>query len=248
LKLAACLPIARHMQRVPIFIVGLISSAVMASAVTYSDSTFADLLWTGQKLSESSTPSTSFSAGYTGSFDGRTDVRLVTHFFGIADPIRSDIATFHAFSSASYDPASSGALASVSISFNINSATGGTSGGVARVPALVQGGIVYNAVDFAGVTITGTSWQSVTATGLDAGDFASAALANPDFSGAGAPIFFGFVLSNGSSLGASSTQTYIDNFVAEATPIPEPSTMAAVLGAAALGFARFRRMQRRSRV
>jgi len=234
------------MGRTFILIAGIIGSAVTASAVTFSDSTFANVLWSGEKLGDVSTPSTSFSAAYTGSFAGRTDIRLVTHFFGLVDPSRSDISTFHALNSTSYNPASSGALASVSISFNINSATGGTSGGVARVPALAQGGTVYRAADSAGVTFTGTGWQSVAATGLHAGDFVSTALANPDFSGAGAPIFFGFVLSNGSNLGIStSTQTYIDDFVAEATPIPEPSTIALLLGAGVLGTACFRRRQRR---
>jgi hypothetical protein len=234
------------MGRALILTLGMIGSAVSASAVTFSDSTFANVLWSGQKVSGFSTPSTTFSAGYTGSFSGRTDVRLVTQFFGPADPIRSDIVTFHALTSASYNPAALGALDSVSISFDINSSFGGTSGGVARMPALIQAGTVYAATGSSGVTLTGSGWQSFAATGLNQGNFVSAALTNPDFSASGAPIFFGFALSNGSSLGVStSSQTYIDNFVAEATPIPEPSTVAVVLGSAVLGTAWRRRMQRR---
>jgi hypothetical protein len=213
----------------------LTGSALTASAITFADSSFSNTLWSGQKISASSTPNTSFTATYFTSFGGRTDVRLVTHTFGLAAPTRSDIYTFHALSTTSYDPAILGALASVSISFNINSDFGGTSGGVLQTAAVLQGSTVFTAVY--GVTFTGSGWQFYNAPGLQAANFTSATATNPDFSATGAPIFFGFALGNGSNLGIStSTQTYIDNFSAVATPapIPEPSSAALALGVAAL--------------
>lgn len=233
------------MNRLSLFVATLMGLQVNAWAVSFADSSFSNSLWSGQKVADLSTPSTTFSADYRTDFGGRTDVRLVSHTFGPLDPTRSDIYSFHGLSTTSYDPAILGALGSVSISFDVNSAMGGTSGGVLRVAAILQGGTVYRADTFSGIAFAGSGWSAYNAPGIVASGFTSAALTNPDFSASGVPIFFGFLLGNGSSLGVStSTQTYVDNFSAVATPIPEPSAAALALGLAALGAAAGRRFRR----
>lgn len=235
-------PVLFLMQRTLLLAAGLAAASVSASAVTFSDSSFANLLWSGQKVAASSTPSTNFTAGFTSSFGGRSNVRLVTHTFGPADPIRSDITTFHALNAAVLNPAVSGSVTAISISFDINSGFGGTSGGVGRTVAVLQGGTVFTAQGSYATVFTGTGWQSVSLSGLTASSFTSSVLTNPDFSAAGAPIQVGIVLSNGSSLGVStSSQTYLDNFSTDITAIPEPAAVATGLGGLALAVAAWRR-------
>jgi hypothetical protein len=166
----------------------------------------------------------------------------VNHSFGPADPVRSDIVSFHGLSAASYAPSIDGAIAEISFSFDVNSGFGGTSGCVGRTAALMQDGIVFVASTVSGVTLTGTGWNTFSAESLTSASFLSPALLNPDFTSSGSTILFGFVLSNGSSIGApTNSQSYVDNFSLEVTPVPEPASTGIVLGALVLGLGGLRR-------
>ena len=211
------------------------------AAIVISDSSMTHALWTSSKVSDRSSPSTAASGTYTASASGRTDVRQISHTFGIAEPTRSDVVSSHLFEGSSYSPFSSGTIESLDFTLDLINTFGGTSGGVAAGVAVRQAGQLYLSTS-SSVVFTGSGWQSLAFNDLDALDFRATDLSNPDFSTSGAPLHFGFFLSNGSSLNVSTgTTSFADNFEVAITSIPEPSHIALFLGTFVLVGAVWRR-------
>lgn len=139
------------------------------------------------------------------------------------------------YTAASYNPAQSGALASLTISFDVQvvftSFTDGTAGFL--IPVLTQGGHVYRqAVGVIGVLSPNWSPRSFTST--TATDWAEQdSNAHPDFSAAGGAMQFGYLFSLGTvcpnttqGCKATAAGSALDNFHVEAiaASVPEPAS------------------------
>lgn len=139
------------------------------------------------------------------------------------------------YTAATYNPAQSGALASLSISFDVQvvftSFTDGTAGFL--IPALMQGGHVYRqAVGAIGPLSPNWSPRSFTSTA--AADWTEQDTnANPDFSATGGAMQFGYLFSLGTvcpnttqGCRATAAGSALDNFHVDAiaASVPEPAS------------------------
>lgn len=157
------------------------------------------------------------------------------------------------YTAASYDPAHSGALASLSIAFDVQvvftSFSDGTAG--ALIPALAQDGRIYRqAVGAIGPLSPNWSPRSFTSTA--ATDWIEQDTnAHPDFSASGGVMQFGYLFTLGTSCPnpagcrAASAGSALDNFHVEAiaASVPEPASAALLLVGGGLLMARRRRFE-----
>jgi hypothetical protein len=218
---------------------GLLALAPGANAVVIMDSTFANVDWTKTTLSISNATETatqSAAGGNPGSF------RTMSHNFG------SGIASlfiFHEYigTGGTYDPGTSGAIASIDYSEDQKKLAG--TGAVGAFVAIKQGGVIFKGpvLNFS----NDTTWITASSMGLTATDFLdfTTSTFNPDFSAAGATISFGYGRANDTNRISPTTITHgIDNwtFTINQITIPEPGTLALFcFGLAGLGFARHRK-------
>lgn len=202
-----------------------------------SDTELANSNWSAVLLGDNTVGGVTFTATQVATGGNPGAFREITHVY--TGPGGFNIG--HFYESASYDPAVSGALQSINISFddaffNYPGQGGTPPGAVAIFPAIRQGGKVFDG--FYSVT-TSSAWVHQEFDNLTASDFGGA-----DFSSAGAPIFFGFVSGNGSAFGGQTTTiSGVDNFSVSVTllSVPEPASFALLaFGLVALALPRHR--------
>jgi hypothetical protein len=202
--------------------------ATPALATIISDGTFNNTDWTATVLNHSGPP-VSFSAVQVSSGGNPGEYRQLQQSYG--GP--GSLITGHIFHGAQYDPATQGAISSVSYSFDLMLLNGGDSGTVGYGSLLFQGGSYYLGGNSVLTTIEPVRnlWVHHDLLPLFAGDFldVSGSGAHPDFSATGSPILFGYYGSNGTGISSpTSTLSGIDNWSANVTQvplIPEPTSV-----------------------
>ena len=218
---------------------GLFFAGPALAAPFIYDTEFADTDWSATLVFDNTAGGVTFTATQVATGGNPGAFREITHTY--TGPGGFDIA--HFYESASYAPGVSGALASIDMSFdtaffNYPGQGGSPPEAVAIYPAIRQGALVYGTV-YAGPYSTSTSptWETKTFTGLTASVFFAFAGQSqpsgtqPDFSSAGAPLYFGFITGNSSCCGGQNvTISGVDNFSVSATPVPEPATGLLVMG------------------
>jgi hypothetical protein len=151
-------------------------------------------------------------------------------------------------SAAVYNPATQGAIESVTLSEDILEIGSPHSGG----SVLMQNGLLYYRFTY---IATGTSWTSFSGGPGTASDYIlypspdnGVTSLNPDFSILGAPITFGFYRNiGGTALSDFSTTAGLDNWKTTVSVVPEPSTLVLVV-AAAIAIVIHRRINLRRRL
>ena len=143
------------------------------------------------------------------------------------------IVTAHLNSSAIYDPSTQGALIQVDGNFDLYLFDGGNSQAVAYGVVLLQSGVYYLSGDRLALS---ASWTVFPPLGLQESSLfeVGGGGAHPDFSATGAPMQFGYYVSNSTS-GAGPTQTDsgIDNWSLDLLSAPPQGVP--VLGPLAIG-------------
>lgn len=213
--------------------ISVLAIAPRASSVTFFDGTFEDADWSGTKVFDTTAGSSAtFTAGQFATGGNPGGYRQVDHSYG-----PGGIGVLHLNLFAVYDPATSGAIASVDYAFDAIHLNPPPAQAVAFNLALEQGGSTYIASSFNAFDAV---WTSTGQMGLLATDFAlytGGGPANPDFSSGGGVITAGFVSRNSNTGGATLiTRTGgIDNWSVTFNPVPEPtSALLLGLGLAAL--------------
>jgi hypothetical protein len=199
------------------------------SQTTFSDATFANADWTltvfpggngGSVIATQATVGSNFIRSVSDTVNNFQSIILGTHIYG---PF-------------TYNPGTSGAIASLSYSENAICLSGCFGNGQSTGPAIVQGGVHYV---YTGFLITGpsTTFHPLTLSGLTAADFARVLVTgttyfdntqHPNFSSAGAPIQVGFFRANGALVSSGYTlEAGIDDW--QVTISPAAATTAAVV-------------------
>jgi hypothetical protein len=132
-----------------------------------------------------------------------------------------------------YNPATQGAIESVTLSEDILEVGSPHAGGA----VLMQNGLLYYRFTY---IATGTSWTSLSSGPGTASDYIlypspdhGVTSQNPDFSILGAPITFGFYRNiGGTALTDFSNPAGLDNWTTTVNVVPEPSTFLLVVSAA----------------
>jgi hypothetical protein len=141
----------------------------------------------------------------------------------------------------SFDPSTSGALTTISFSqdtFAQRPSTIGQPGVTAFL--ITQGGISYTSGFVSNFSNTPTpEWRTVSSV-LSAVDFQSTTGDHPDFSASGSAMMFG-VQRRTQGGPPNGSVSWLDNYSVSAQPVPEPASLAALLGAGL--FLRRRRRQ-----
>jgi hypothetical protein len=188
--------------RMAISILGIYLGSVgtaLAQSASISDSTFADANWT---LSV-------FPAGNGGSVTANQTTIGGNPLRSVSDTVNTTLSTIlgvHIYTPFTYQPAVSGAIASLNYSESAICLAGCFGQGQSTGPAVLQGGVLYGYNGFL-ITGPGTSFQTLSLSALTATDFSRVAVTtttlfddtqHPNFSAGGAPIQFGFFRANGS--------------------------------------------------
>jgi hypothetical protein len=151
-------------------------------------------------------------------------------------------------SAAVYNPATQGAIESITLAEDILEIGSPHAGGA----VLMQNGLLYYRFTY---IAAGTSWTSLSSGPGTASDYIlypnpnnGVTWINPDFSILGAPITFGFYRNiGGTALTDFSNPAGLDNWTTTVKVVPEPSTFA-LLVAAAIAFVVHRRINLRRRL
>lgn len=175
--------------------------------VTFQDGTFNNADWTVSvevlNLGGSVTATQIATGGAPGAFRRITNSMNSALGFGFSNTVYGA----HFRAGAVYDPATTGAV--LSIAYSEDSQRNSSVGGVQACGlALRQNGTIYYGPLFLTPTTVGV-WATNTQATLVAAQFDAIApgLQTPDFSPTGAPIEFGFVRGNSTSVGGSGGQT-----------------------------------------
>jgi hypothetical protein len=203
---------------------------VTAGPVLFSDGTFANGDWTATKIADA-TPEQSgvFDAEQVAEGGNPGAFRRVTLSFagaGIGANLVDVASIREAFV---YDPKASGPLGSVSSGYDLIGLNEVVPPVTCRYFTLLrQGDSYYHSIGaFDGAPPGG--WQRSTHVGLRQSNFvrvAGAGPSNPDFSGAGAPIHFGYMFRGITVKGAALCITGLDNYALTATPEESFRTLA----------------------
>jgi hypothetical protein len=140
----------------------------------------------------------------------------------------STVYGFHMRRGATWYPAASGGITSLAFSIDGMPFADAPGDGMGFTFALRQGDRNFEVVTSDGVGSTAGVWKTLTYTGLTASNFrtVTGALANPDFTEAGAAIQFGFRTGN-SSIGPGYTRVALfDNWSVTVTPVVPPALVA----------------------
>lgn len=207
-----------------------------AAALAISDDVFLDGNWSSFEIADPGgsavfTSSQQLAGGNPGSF------RQTTHSIPGAG---QSIAVGHVYGAASFDPAASGAIASLDFGLELRFVGGsvGTSQ-VGHLLLLSQGGSLYHALATSSAIALGPGnglpgpWTSHAFTGLGAQSFtriSGSGPATPDFSSDGAPIQFGYLTQNSSIDTGIATTSGVDQWRVE-IHVPEPSAVALLASA-----------------
>ncbi len=204
----------------------------LGTIVVISDEDFADADWSYEIILEPVgsvyTAGQEVTGGNPGSF------RKMRH---LLTPTHANLLVFNAFLPETYDPAVGSEIISLDYSEDAAMITGHIIG---HSVALKQGDSVYR---HAMAHHTGSTWTTWTETGLVASDFAKLSgtgPGNPDFSGTGGPITFGYTRWLHSS--DLDFEHGIDNWSYTLNVVPEPSSaLLWLIGGAICPLAFFRR-------
>jgi hypothetical protein len=148
-----------------------------------------------------------------------------------------------------WNPSANGAISNLSMSIDVESITGTGEGQWLKCVAS-QGGNYFYASPWGFSTNSSTSWHSWTLGPYNATDYSKRSFpeldgdvnAHPDFSAAGAPLQFGFIIGN--RMSNQYIQRY-DNWSLTLTSVPEPSTLI-LLGVAAISLLTYGQRRRRA--
>ena len=156
-----------------------------------------------------------------------------------------------------YDPGSAGAISTINFSLdkNVTFTPGTVVFSNASGSALLEQGGKFYLDGITGPAFVAGAWQTVSATGLTASDFALYDFTtntldttqHPDFSAGGGVIDFGFRtgLGHNNTLGTGFFDSLSDNLSFTIQPVPEPSSvwlaLTLLLGVAVWNWARLRR-------
>ncbi|MCB5183634.1 PEP-CTERM sorting domain-containing protein [Methylobacillus gramineus] len=226
----------------------------MAADSGFSVGDFSDAEWTqysientgGQVLNWSALDNT---GGNPGSYSLLDFNKAAT-----SQPGLSAIRVANIYDGFAYNPAVSGALDTLSFTFDAKGFSSNINTQVSAYlrPVILQNGISFS-VASSDTIVTVGNWNTLTWSFTSAsnwGDPYNDVEFNPDFSASGAPIQFGFRfslnLSCSGAFGCRQTlaRTGVDNFQVSVTAVPEPSAYAMMFaGLSLLGLARRRKMQ-----
>jgi hypothetical protein len=190
----------------------LVPAVSFSGTAVFSDATFTNANWTviteGLNLGGTGSGAQFASGGNPGAYRRATNTTASALGQGFANTVY----VFHKLTGATYDPSTTGPISSITYSEASMRITGGVQ---ACGLAIRQGGVVYYGTLFLNPT-TFNVWATTTQTGLVAASFDAAApgVQNPDFTGSGGPIEFGFVRANSTSVGGAGGTTVggIDNW------------------------------------
>jgi len=200
----------------------------IASTVIFQDATFTNASWTvtteGLNLGGTGSGVQSASGGNPGSYRRATN----TTNSALGQSFSNTVWVFHKLAGAVYTPSTDGPIVSIDYTEASMRITGGVQ---ACGLAIKQGGVVYYGPGFLNPT-TFNVWATTTQTALTAASFDAAApgVQNPNFSGSGGAIEFGFSRANSTSVGGAGSTTVggIDNYkvtITGANPVAtQPST------------------------
>lgn len=206
----------------------LVPVSSVAATVVLSDGTFTNANYTvtseNLNLGGSGSGTQTATGGNTGSYRRCTNTVNSAAGQGFSNTVY----VFHKLAGATYTPSVSGTIVSIDYTQDSMRITGGQQ---AFGLALKQGGVVYYGPLFVNPT-TFNVWANTLQSTLVASNFdaAAAGVQNPDFSGSGGLIEFGFVSANSTSVGGSGFTTVggIDNWkatITSAEPVAtQPST------------------------
>ena len=204
----------------------LLASAAHAVPVTFSDGTFADVNWSAAKLIDSTAgAAATFSAGQGAAGGNPGSYRQVTHTFNVGD-----IFVGHLLNAAVYDPAVSGAIATIDYGYDLISLNPSPNEQVFYAILLFQNGTYYRSAGE--VVVTSPSWSAFSRTGLVATQFirmVGSGPAAPDFSASASPVTAGYWSANTSTGGLHTTVSLIDNWTIRFNPVVTPEPEIAVL-------------------
>lgn len=223
--------------------------SAQSATVTFVDATFNNSDWSASELRDT-TPANTFvftgtqllTGGNPGSYRQVTQASVS----GIGENV--SIVAGHVYLPGSFDPATDGAIASISYAMD-GISINATAGAVGYSPLLIQNDTAYVAFGFSPLNAAG--WQSMSFNDLSSADFFGIInngfdfSAHPDFTASGAPLVFGFASSNG-TFGDSFNEGGMDNWRVDINSVPAPASLPLLLTAFA-GLASRTRRVRRSR-
>lgn len=203
----------------------LICATASQADIVINDGTFLDSNWT--LIPRPYGPSGGSGSAIQVLSGGITDngaARLTTNTAGASNSGSYNASIYTAFS---YNPAVSGPLSALTISFDARY----TDGLSAIGPVVEQGGLIW----FGGYEINTSAWQnfSFSPTASDwylINPSGSQSGPGPDFSAAGSTMRFGYFTANGTSAGGASytNRGLTDNFVVSFIPSPAAATLLAL--------------------
>lgn len=212
----------------------VVALSTPAAAQTVSDSTFLDTDWA---LTQFTTPGGGTSTGGQVLVGGNPGAfRNITDALNNAPTpsTASIVLSTSIYTPFTYSPGVSGAIGSLNYSEDAACTAGCFGAGQSTGPALLQGGNLYISNSGA-ITGPALTWSTIPLNGLTAADFALVMVTSttlydntqhPDFSAGGAPIQFGFLRANGTSVGGGgyTLAAGIDNWqiTINAAPPPPP--------------------------
>jgi hypothetical protein len=215
-----------------------ISMLTSRATVTFSDSTFSPANWTASKILDTTSSQTAtFSISQQSSGGNpafyQQDMLSYTSTAG-----GQGVRGASLFNPSVYNPSLSGAINSISFSFDREYT--GRSGGT---PDPFFGLVVFQGSTYYETTASDTpfgTWMNLSGSALTANDFSNVAGPgglHPDFSATGAPLTFGYADGTGSGPATITLTTGVDNFDVTINNVPEPGTWA--IGALATGLLAF---------
>ncbi|RME05987.1 MAG: hypothetical protein D6812_02265, partial [Deltaproteobacteria bacterium] len=222
----------RMLHPFPFLVVGfccLLSTNAFGDSISFSDETFADSDWTAP-LFFFSDPDIAYSNQQEGSGGNPGAYREFSAVRTTPSPTSTFVRQAHLRNGAIFDPATEGAITSLSYTFDILSLPISGSGYVSFALGLLlyQNGAYYIAGGFG---YTSTGWRRIQQSFTSSISFyriAGSGPDHPDFSASGAPIRFGFFSQVffatggiGTKVGGIDNWSVTMNFTA---PVPEPGT------------------------
>ncbi len=198
----------------PAAVVLAASMTALGSYVLINDGTMDPSSWTETVLNP--TGGFGYSVGQAGA-GGNPDAYRTIHQFSTQNIAQGLVVHLHEGSVV-------GAVDAVGMSLDVNCFNGGTSAAVAFGLVIQQGETIYFGPTFTALTNSG--WRTDLAfVSLASSDFHNGP-DSPDFSGAGAPLRFGFFSSNGTGGGAPiNSSSGVDNFIVAIFPPPCPADL-----------------------
>ena len=139
-----------------------------------------------------------------------------------------------------YDPGNQGPIASIITSANLRA-----TGNIPYRPLIFQGGNYFYGLWAMGVDSTTWTPFAFGTNVLTQARFIGVGAANslrPDFSAAGQPIQFGFMVDHGTTFSPRNSDLGVDNWVVTITTVPEPTAYALII----LTLAAFRMVRQRT--